>query len=309
MHIESIRFTATACLFLALMMIGTARGEDYRPPPFAVNMVSPQTYRVIDGQSLKLEIFEPTRDATMRARPVVLGIGARWSEHERSGIPAEARILASHGFAVVLPDYRDGPGAVFPAALQDIAAARAWCLENAGRHALDPSRMGVFGAGRGGLLAMLFVLAKHDPELARIAGLDAGKLEIRSICTWFTPTDLVAASTEPGMSSEYLTKSVTEWMGGPYESKKELHRLASPIHHLAGAPPPMLLFHGDKDTLVPFAHAERMARKVLESGGKVELVRVKGGDYWFRKVDEKVVPEFREIWLAMTAFFKDTLLR
>ena len=53
----------------------------------------------------------------------------------------------------------------------------------------------------------------------------------------------------------------------------------SPIYHVTSNLPPVLIYHGDADTLVPLDQSERFQAKAREFGRTVELVVHPGGEH------------------------------
>jgi dipeptidyl aminopeptidase/acylaminoacyl peptidase len=52
---------------------------------------------------------------------------------------------------------------------------------------------------------------------------------------------------------------------------------ASPIAHVTADDPPILLIHGDKDDVVPFALSEAMNARLKDKNVPSQLIRVEGG--------------------------------
>ncbi len=66
----------------------------------------------------------------------------------------------------------------------------------------------------------------------------------------------------------------------------ELARAASPLTHVHAGAPPVLLLHGDSDTLVPPDQSIRFARALQDAGGTVSLVLVPGASHFWDGADD-----------------------
>jgi dipeptidyl aminopeptidase/acylaminoacyl peptidase len=81
----------------------------------------------------------------------------------------------------------------------------------------------------------------------------------------------------------------------------ERARAASPINHVWGDTAPMLLMHGTRDSWVPIAQSEELAR-VLEAAGVVHrLIRVAGARHGFEAEDKDLAEIFaflQSVWNA-----------
>lgn len=58
-------------------------------------------------------------------------------------------------------------------------------------------------------------------------------------------------------------------------------RLASPVTYVTPDDPPVLIIHGEKDTLVPFNQAVRFAEKLKQAGNACALIKVKNAEHGF----------------------------
>jgi dipeptidyl aminopeptidase/acylaminoacyl peptidase len=62
----------------------------------------------------------------------------------------------------------------------------------------------------------------------------------------------------------------------------------SPVHQAARADAPILLIHGEKDTVVPPAQSAAMAKALQAAGKPVEYLELKGEDHWLSKDDTRL---------------------
>ncbi len=77
----------------------------------------------------------------------------------------------------------------------------------------------------------------------------------------------------------------------------------SPILFVTKDDPPILLIHGDADTLVPLADSEFLVKELSATGVTHELLVIAGGDHGFRTPSHRA-----EATRAMVAWFKAHLL-
>ena len=140
--------------------------------------------------------------------------------------PAIARSLASAGIAVVAPNYRLSPKVMFPAYLQDAAAAVAWTQKHIAGHGGDPRRIFIGGHSAGGYIALMLGVDAHyladvGVKLADIAGVIP-------------------------VSGQTLTHyTVREERGG-----QKFHVTAddaAPLHFCGPNTPPFLVLYADRD--------------------------------------------------------------
>jgi acetyl esterase/lipase len=115
----------------------------------------------------RLDTYTP-REAAEPRPVVVFFYGGGWDSGSRGSYLFVAEALASRGFVVVVPDYRVYPEVVFPAFLDDSAAAVAWTVRNAHAIGGDPSRVFLMGHSAGAHIAAMLSL---DPQYLARSGL------------------------------------------------------------------------------------------------------------------------------------------
>lgn len=76
---------------------------------------------------------------------------------------------------------------------------------------------------------------------------------------------------------------VTDLVGGDVTTHREQMRQASPITHVTGAAPPILIIHGTKDETIPFNQAERLHQALERAGANSQLLPIPGGHHNLRQ--------------------------
>jgi acetyl esterase/lipase len=180
-----------------------------------------------------------------------------WRGPERREVMAHtARRLARRGYVVMNLTYSLAPERHYPAPCDDVLEARRWLRRNAaGLHVL-PDQVAIFGYSSGGQLAAL------------MGGMDAAPQDrFQAVVAGGVPTDLRKFSCD---------ERLTDFLGGTKEQIPAVYAQASPITHVTPDDPPVFLYHGGKDTLVPVDHATDYYAALQKAGVPVELFWLEG---------------------------------
>ncbi|MGK9221002.1 MULTISPECIES: alpha/beta hydrolase fold domain-containing protein [unclassified Microbacterium] len=177
--------------------------------------------------------------------------------------------LVAEGFAVASVDYRLSGEAVFPAPLDDVAAALAWLREHQGALAVDATRIVLWGESAGA-------------HLAALAGLSDGA--VRGVVDWYGPSDLFSFPA-PAASDERPTREEA-LLGGAVADLPERARAASPARQVAAGAPPFHIAHGLADTAVPAAQSEALHAALVAAGADATLQLVPGAGHLWQGLDD-----------------------
>lgn len=229
-----------------------ARNEPYTPPSWP---------RVVAA-----DVFVPEAAGPLPA--VLLVHGGRWESGSRADTEGIARQLAEAGFVVVNADYRLAPAFRFPAPLHDLQQAVRWMRANAGRFRIDPERIGAFGYSSGGHLVSLLATVGGDDRLAAPHG--GPDTRLGAVVSGGTPADLRLYGSGRGCP---------EFLGGTAMELPDIHALASPVTHITPDDPPVFLYHGSLDDIVPIEQAEAMLAALTAAGVPAELHIVRGAGH------------------------------
>lgn len=201
---------------------------------------------------LVADIYKP---ASQDPTPAVLLVhGGGWNGKERrSDMTGIAKALAKRGYFVMNTTYRLTPDWKFPAQEEDMEEALRYMRRNSEQLNIAPDRIATFGYSAGG-------------HLAALAGLNP-KNNINAIVAGGAPSDL--SFWPDGKLTGLL-------LGGPLKGNEETYSEASPVSHVKKGSPPVFIYHGTSDTLVPLEHPKAFISALEKQGVKHEVYWVKG---------------------------------
>ena len=242
-------------------------------------------YAQIPGfRPLELDLYLPASPAG--PVPVVVHVhGGGWRRgSRRHPLPALGdgfyQGLAASGIAVAAVDYRLSGEARYPAAVDDVRAAVAWARSALPGYGVTPGPLVLWGDSAGGHLALLTALTSTGLTGTELdnTGLDntgLGSTGVDGVVAWFPVTDLTAMPGDDPGTREAL------FLGAPPSRVPDLARAASPITHVHAGAPPVLLMHGDSDTMVPADQSIRLAAALTDAGATATLELVPGASHFW----------------------------
>ncbi len=89
------------------------------------------------------------------------------------------------------------------------------------------------------------------------------------------------------------TTPVSLMLGGPLEIMPKRYQAASPVQHVSGEDPPMLIIHGRDDQLIPLEQSRALATALDEAGVTQRLIEVDRAahGFGFHVRDRNLLPE------------------
>lgn len=240
----------------------------------------------------KLDVFLPKEGKA--PFPVVVTIyGSAWFSNSSKGTcfnDGLGQTLLKNGFAVVSINHRSSRDAIWPAQIHDVKAAIRFIRANAAIFSLDTSFLGVTGFSSGGHLSTMagvtsnIKTTKINDLLIDLEG-NLGKFKdasshVDAVVDWFGPTDFLTMD-ECGSTMKHNDAKSPESsiVGGAIQDNKDKVALANPISYVSQSTPHFLIFHGNKDPLVPHCQSEKLFEKLQSAGVKSELIIVDGGGH------------------------------
>ena len=202
-----------------------------------------------EGPRRRLDVYQPTEVAA-DAPLVVFFYGGGWDDGTKEKYQFVAASLAEAGIVVVIPDYRLYPDVVFPAFIEDAAAAVAWSARNAAAYGVDSENIYLMGHSAGAHMAALLATDQH--YLQQAAGED---LRLAGLIGLAGPYDFLP------IGSGYLQQVF------PPETRPD----SQPINFVSPQAPPTLLIHGNDDVIVATGNSERFAAALRAADVPVTL--------------------------------------
>ena len=197
----------------------------------------------------RLDVYRPAGAAAAAKLPVIVFFyGGSWATGTKAGYDFAGRALASRGFVTVIPDYRLVPQVVYPAFVQDGAAAVGWVRRHAAEVGGDPGRIVLAGHSAGAYIAAMLAV---DP---RWLGRD--RAAVRGLIGLAGPYDFAPFDVDASRNA------FGRWPN-PQDTQ--------PVAHAGAGDPPALLLTGDDDTTVRPRNSEALAAKLHAGGVAVVL--------------------------------------
>jgi acetyl esterase/lipase len=176
--------------------------------------------------------------------------------------------LTEAGFAVASIECRVSSEAIAPAAVHDCKAAIRWLRAQAPAFGYDGERLGVHGHSAGGLLASLMATSGDAPAIEDPQGTPGVSSRVQAACDECGAPHDLAYFARPEVKALYapVDENIRLYLGAPVEQRLELARLVSPSTYISRKTPPILLIHGDADTVVPASETAAFHQALLAAG-------------------------------------------
>ena len=273
----------TAALLALLLVLLAGLSWWYFHP--AVESLPGVVYTQRHGMDLTYDVVTP-RDPYGAA--VLLMVSGSWKSGADKFRPWLAAPLLRRGFTVVAISHLSQPEATVAEIVEDVNRAVRHVRYHADDYSLDASRFGVTGGSSGGHLSLMLATRGGAGRADATDPVDQVSSSVQAAAVFFPVTDLVdlgPSTQNPGDGGPPMSYvKGFGFHGRPDDPKRisgadmpEWKKLASelsPIHHIPVHLPPILIHHGDADTLVPLDQSKRFVAKAKEQGvgERVELL-------------------------------------
>lgn len=197
----------------------------------------------------------------------------------------EAQILASRGYAVILPNFRITPGLgekIYQAGFGEIGRKMSEDHEDAAQWGVqqgfaDPERLCISGASYGGFATLWAMIKTPDLFKCGVSGLMVSDYELQ-----LTSTRGDTHNNKPGVA--YWRKLL-----GQKDSGWARAHEVSPALHAGKIKGALFIYAGADDVRTPLEQTERMVEALKKAGRPPEVVMIKPGEaHGFGKVENNL---------------------
>ena len=254
----------------------------------------PISYKAADGMALNAYLTLPPGKSTAKGLPLVVLPHGGPAARDEPGFYWWAQAFASRGYAVLQPQFRGSSGyehglleagyGQWGRKMQTDLSDGVRALAAAGT--IDPKRVCIAGASYGGYAALAG--AAFDGGVYRCAASLAGPSHLRKLLAW-------EADQRDGSRNDTL-RYWNRFMGAASRSDPKLDDI-SPALHADKVTIPVLLIHGQDDTVVAYEQSRIMQAALQRAGKPVEFVTLKGEDHWLSREATR-----QQMLAAMVAF-------
>ena len=211
--------------------------------------------------------------------PVVIHVyGSAWFSNSGKGaadLGTIVKALLDAGYAVVCPNHRSSQDAKWPAQLHDIRAVIRFVRGEAEKYHFDTSFIATSGFSSGGHLSSTAATTSGLKQ-AKVGTVDIdleGSLgnhtdqpsTVNAACDWSGPVDLTAMDCGNHMTmGDNSPEDVL--LNSKLAQEPDKYISLSATHYVNSNNPPIIIFHGEKDNVVPCCQG-RMFYELLKAAG------------------------------------------
>lgn len=264
------------------------------------------TYAQVPGwlgnstRDLKLSVIRhfPNEDENTKYPVIFWFAGGGWMDVDHNIHLPNLVDLARKGYVIVSVEYRDSNKINFPGQLNDAKAAIRYMRKNACKFQIDPERFVAMGESAGGHLASMLGVTNDIDKFDVGENLEFMSDVKVSIPLYGVVDPLTAKNGSLSNDFDFVYRNL---LGAEPEDNKDLDAAANPLTYINDKTVPFLIFHGDKDVVVPIEDGEKLYDTLIEHNAKADFYKIKGAGhmdirYWQPEIVD-IISDFLEKYL------------
>jgi len=224
--------------------------------------------------------------------PVVIHIyGSAWFSNSSKGaadLGTIVRSLLDAGYAVVCPNHRSSMDAKWPAQIHDIRAVVRFVRGEAAKYKFDTSFIATSGFSSGGHLASITATTSGTREATvgtvtidlegSVGNHTDESSSVNAACDWSGPIDLTAMD-----CGDHMTMGADSpedvLLGAKLAAEPDKYLSLSATTYVDRNDPPVIIFHGEKDNVVPVCQGRKFFEVLKGAGVRTEATFVPEGGH------------------------------
>ncbi len=251
-----------------------------------------------DGISLYIQLVLPC-DRTKNTPVVIYVPGSAFYWQNVKNVIPSISLLVNRGVAVAMVQYRGSEVSTFPAQMLDTKAAVRFVKINAHKYGLDPDNVYLMGDSSGGHTVLMAGLTAGIERFEEEIYSEATS-NVKGIIDLYGPTDITKMNDELSTQNHIEPDSPEGCLIGRLNvlEHPELTEPTVVMNYIESAReiPPILMFHGTNDELVPFGQSCMLYDKLVECNKKATFYAIEnahhgGSEFWSDQVLD-IIEEF-----------------
>lgn len=251
-----------------IVLLGGETAAQEMPLTKADIVPSQVVYQRHGNVELVLHLFQPAARTRQERLPTIIFFhGGGWSGGSPGQFFPQSRYLASRGMIAISAQYRlIGKSAhSIDDCIADARAAVAWVRSHATELGVDPDRIAAGGGSAGGHLAAAIATLKS-----------ASKFDGSAVSS--VPNALVLYNPVVDLKTHFRAMANDN----------------SPIDYIRPGLPPVIIFHGENDKIVPIIDVERFCHLMREARNSCSVVAFKNAEHGFFNAGQSAFETLRE---------------
>lgn len=219
-----------------------------------------------------------------------------YEQNVKARVP-QLSYLVQRGFVVAALEYRGSECAVFPAQALDAKAGVAFMKEHAQEYGVNPDNIFLMGDSSGAHTAIIAAFSYGVSEMEEEER-KSTKPIVKGVIDLYGPTNFATMNDEPS-SQDHRTPDSPEGceIGRKYVLENpDLVRPAVVANYVSEnrVLPPILMFHGTNDELVPFGQGCELFEKLTKAKKEAKFYQVIGAHHGGREFWSEEVLDIEE---------------
>jgi len=250
---------------LVFAIAGSSTAWAQRRSPVEIEVQEDYIYGRKDGMALTFDVVRPAKPNGIGLCFMVSGgWNSMWFPPRQFVGDSLYQSLLGSGYTLFLVRHGSAPRYKVPDAVADVRLAIAKIRERAAEFGVDPEKLGAFGGSAGGHLSIM------------LGATGAAKQRVAAVAAYFPPTNLHGYVNDPKFLRDFPALDF---------DRTQVDAM-SPELQVTSEAAPTLMIHGDRDTLVPLHHSERLKARLDEKQVANALVVIKNAGHAFAGSDK-----------------------